>query len=673
MGEIVNETVKLILSLSVSGGLSALVLFALKPSMCNKLSKSFQYYIWLVVLLRFVLPFSFGINLMDLKINMPDAPQVTEETATPGNQNADPTIITPTVNDNTANINNTDRAEQQPPTLVSTDSTKPFDLMKTLMGNLQWIWITGVILSAAFQVLGFLRFIRNIHSVAYAVEMPDRGVKVYRSRLAPTPMLVGVIKPRIYLPEIAFTDEQLNNILLHERTHLRRGDVWLKWFATFVVSLHWFNPIVYFMRRELNRACELSCDEAVIRNLDGSARQSYGDTLISVVAKSRYPIGVMSTNMCEEKKKLEERLVAIMNYRKKTKIVVVITTVLAVAITMGVFSFGAGRIKKTPHSPSEIKLSNAEEQKNNTETDLHQRTTKGDELTFEDADAYKGKEAGSGDDSIRFLQEWNLQTKLQGNTITLTCAKDGDIYEARGAAQGMMNRLYLDGYSIFMGILGDSAEAGDTSQIEYARVRLDFTNYNSVETIVKNRNEIFVLIVEGLPQLDDIGVFDVNGNRVLNTNLNGVFDDHDKQDALTYGVLWVPILKDAAAIPTLHIERVGLPTVTYIEQAGVMDVDTADMEVSPIALAARPEPMMAVIPDAPLELQFSVQPKRVTLYGMQYPSWPEERFDVEPSEIELNEMSFRVPDKICWMGYIVEAEFENMTVRYKMMVSVFSN
>lgn len=354
MGETANEIVKLILSLSVSGGLFALALFALKPVMRNKLSKSFQYYIWFVVLLRFVLPFSFGINLMDFTIRTPNTQQMSEETVIPSNNSADPKL-NPVANNNSININNPNITVQQPSASVSSNSTKPFDIMKTLADNLLWIWLTGAVISAAFYVLGFLRFIRHIHDAAYTVEIPICGAKIYKSRFAPTPMLVGVIRPRIYLPDIEFTDEQLNNILLHELTHLRRRDVWLKWFATFVVSLHWFNPIVYFMGHEFSHACELSCDEAVIRNLDNTGKQSYGDTLISVVAESRYPIGAMSTTMCEEKKKLKERLVAIMNYRKKTKIAVLITAVLAVAITVSVFAFGPV-MKKASQAPPEIKI-----------------------------------------------------------------------------------------------------------------------------------------------------------------------------------------------------------------------------------------------------------------------------------------------------------------------------
>ena len=79
-----------------------------------------------------------------------------------------------------------------------------------------------------------------------------------------------------------------------------------------------------FIRREINRACELSCDEAVIKNLSAADKQAYGETLISMVAEHRYPIGVLSTTMCEEKKTLKERLVAIMGSGRRSVMVAVI-------------------------------------------------------------------------------------------------------------------------------------------------------------------------------------------------------------------------------------------------------------------------------------------------------------------------------------------------------------
>ena len=95
-----------------------------------------------------------------------------------------------------------------------------------------------------------------------------RTSRLFRSPIAETPMLIGLFRPAIILPERDYTDAQLYAVLQHELTHLRRKDVLVKWLSIFACAVHWFNPLVWLVRREIDRACELSCDEAVIRNLD---------------------------------------------------------------------------------------------------------------------------------------------------------------------------------------------------------------------------------------------------------------------------------------------------------------------------------------------------------------------------------------------------------------------
>lgn len=76
-------------------------------------------------------------------------------------------------------------------------------------------------------------------------------------------MLIGVVRPVIVLPR-EVEQERLGDILAHELTHARRHDLLYKWFAVAVTGLHWFNPLMMVVRRQLNRACELSCDAAVV-------------------------------------------------------------------------------------------------------------------------------------------------------------------------------------------------------------------------------------------------------------------------------------------------------------------------------------------------------------------------------------------------------------------------
>lgn len=99
---------------------------------------------------------------------------------------------------------------------------------------------------------------------------------------------------------------------------------------------------MYFIKKEISQACELACDESVIKNLSSAEKQAYGNTLISVIAEHKYPVGVLQATMCEEKKSLKERLVAIMNHNKKSGLIIIVSVILLGLIIFGALYLGAG-------------------------------------------------------------------------------------------------------------------------------------------------------------------------------------------------------------------------------------------------------------------------------------------------------------------------------------------
>jgi hypothetical protein len=171
-------------------------------------------------------------------------------------------------------------------------------------------------------------------------------VRVYKSATAVTPMLIGVFRTCVVLPLCEYTDEQLRNVMAHELTHYKRRDIWVKWFSVIAVSLHWFNPFAWLMRREIDRLCELSCDEAVISRYGTDEKQSYGDTLIAVVAERKLSKTVLSTTMVESKQALKERLGAIMKHMKRTKLTLIVSAVLIIAAVGTAVALGAGSSTK---------------------------------------------------------------------------------------------------------------------------------------------------------------------------------------------------------------------------------------------------------------------------------------------------------------------------------------
>ncbi|MHB8076623.1 M56 family metallopeptidase [Desulfosporosinus fructosivorans] len=317
----------------------------MKPLLKHKLSKSIQYFIWIVVLLRFIIPFSFEGSLMNDVFYSSKVPVgISSQGAVQpmvGNseQNANSSLV-PNARENvTTGVYNADPDHSR----YFKDSFNQYAV---------YLWLLGIIITLAVNLTGYARFLKHLrpgnkpatdeqNRILAALEKGRYKVSLVRNRFVTTPMLVGILKPSIIVPDSNFDEIQLKNILLHEISHLRRFDIGVKWLTMLATSIHWFNPLMQVIKKEVNHACELACDEAVIKNLNPAEKQAYGNTLITVVAEHKYPFGVLQATMCEEKKSLKERLIAIMNHQKKSKLIKVLSVVLLVAAIIGAIGLGA--------------------------------------------------------------------------------------------------------------------------------------------------------------------------------------------------------------------------------------------------------------------------------------------------------------------------------------------
>lgn len=345
-----NSTMTIIVSLTVSGSLLALALIALRLFLKNRVSKAFQYYIWLLVLLRLVLPVTFHGSVMDgLFARTAEAPAANGFVSTDDRGDAAGIIPSQTGGrDIQHGISDTPSMplQSETNTQVADPTRISFNLWAFVLEHQTVLWLLGAALHLGWFVVAYLRFARNIKKTCIQPHSADREVfetlrggarvRLTCNPYVDTPILIGFFSPCIVIPQPAFVPngrgEALQNILRHELAHCRRHDLLLKWFVVLVSSLHWFNPLMIWVRREISRACELSCDEAVIRRLTPAERQGYGDTLLLLAANRRLPAGIVVTTMCEEKRALKERLMGIMHYRKKTPWMIALSLVLSLLV-----------------------------------------------------------------------------------------------------------------------------------------------------------------------------------------------------------------------------------------------------------------------------------------------------------------------------------------------------
>ena len=106
-----------------------------------------------------------------------------------------------------------------------------------------------------------------------------------------------------------------------------------KWVVQITLCLHWFNPFVYLMCHEINRACELACDETIISTLEAKEQAAYGDTLLNAIGiGGSFHNSIASMTLYENKKMIKERLGTIMNYKKKSIWVMLGSLVLVIGL-----------------------------------------------------------------------------------------------------------------------------------------------------------------------------------------------------------------------------------------------------------------------------------------------------------------------------------------------------
>lgn len=356
-----NTVFKLFLSMSFSGAALILALLAGKRFWRDKISRQWQYYIWLVVILRLLLPFAPERNLMAT------ACQAVEQALSGTTLSVLPQPMTDTEDADvpvsvwTPGSVTVDNALQED---ENADNPAPDfkDAAHLSSGNENvgdYIWlvwlavVSGLLIRKITMYQSFVRYVKDgcspVNDIAMLERFSDaatqtgikKPVELCVNPLVSSPMLIGFFHPCIVLPGTEISEKDFHYIALHELTHHKRRDILYKWLVQVTVCLHWFNPMVYRMRREITRACEFSCDAAVLAKVGKDHAPEYGKTLLDAMAAVRtYRENFGAVTLSENKQLLKERLVAVMNVRKKSKTVVMLTGVMTLCLIFGAAFMG---------------------------------------------------------------------------------------------------------------------------------------------------------------------------------------------------------------------------------------------------------------------------------------------------------------------------------------------
>lgn len=319
----------LLLSLSLSGVLLAGGTALLARLLRRRISRTAAYYLWLPVLLRLLCPWGLSHTLMDRAFS--SAVGEREQVAV-----------------------SVSLVPEEGEGITGLPSDLPeVSLGETAAGAALYLWGAGFAAAAAWQGTGYLCFCRRLRTDLHGPEPEIARVyarisagahhppKLLQSAAVPAPMVVGLLRPRILLPERELSPEQWEGVLTHELVHWRRHDLWIKWLAVLVRAVHWFNPSAWWLVRRLERDCELSCDEETVRHWDRSRRTQYGELLLTLAAGGDPGAGAVALSMSSPKQLLKERLMCMMTQTRYGRPAALLAASACLAVVLSSAALGA--------------------------------------------------------------------------------------------------------------------------------------------------------------------------------------------------------------------------------------------------------------------------------------------------------------------------------------------
>lgn len=353
-----NMLFQTILSMSVSGALLIMGVLLINRFVRTKCSRRWQYYIWLLVIARLLLPFGPEASLMG-NVSPAMKQAVAESGVFSGLEKQEKETwkaIAPAQGEPAA----VDALQGESAAISSLQGRESDGLIQNrtvpAKSPIGLIWLAVALGILIRKIIMYRRFIKHVKAGAEPVSDCSllntlyeaqwqtgvgKAMEFFVNPRISSPMLIGVCRPCIILPDTDISGKDFCYIVTHELMHYKRRDILYKWLVQFVVCLHWFNPLVYVMSREISKACELSCDEAVLAKLGYEHAADYGKTLLDAMAAvGRYKEPLTTVSLSANKRILRERLGAIMSDNKKSGKIRMITAGLTVSMVLGAFFVG---------------------------------------------------------------------------------------------------------------------------------------------------------------------------------------------------------------------------------------------------------------------------------------------------------------------------------------------
>lgn len=365
-----------VFKLNVLAALLIVLVFGVSRFLSKKYSVWWRSWIWLAVSLVLLVPVQIPDYWNVIHIQIPQqvteerVPAVKEEVRVQGQEAAGETL--PTENSLAAS-ESTDLPEN------TSQFREQGIQMPSLYQMLAVVWLAAAALYGLYKLLGSYIVQRELKR--WSMPVPDKSLemnyqklcrkmkvshppKLWMNAKVTTPLLTGLLRPRIYLPSDRYTWKELELLLSHELSHYRHHDLWYKLILQLVCIVYWFNPLLHWMRREADQDLEFLCDERIMKDGAHEERMQYNYLLAQTAAQRRNFYG-LSTGFNGSLADLKKRMVNIMRAGKLKKGKFITFCFLAVFVFMNVMT---GCSEKEPEDTSAVSTGSVSQSESESDT-----------------------------------------------------------------------------------------------------------------------------------------------------------------------------------------------------------------------------------------------------------------------------------------------------------------
>ena len=297
-----------IVNMSISAGWLVLAVLALRLIL-KKAPKWVNVLLWGIVAVRLICPFSIESALSLIPSKETISPEImmdwTPEIST-GIESLDQ-VVNPVISTSFA---------PNPGT-----SANPLQILIPVAANL---WLLGVLILLIYTAISYLSL---RHKLRTAVILRDT---IFQCETVSSPFVLGILKPKIYLP-YSMDGNNLNHVVAHEQAHIKRKDHWWKPLGFLLLTVYWFNPLMWLAYILLCCDIELACDEKVIAELGNEQRADYTQALVTCSVNRRM---IAACPLAFGEVGVKDRVKSIMNYRKPTFWIIGVSVLVCVVVAV---------------------------------------------------------------------------------------------------------------------------------------------------------------------------------------------------------------------------------------------------------------------------------------------------------------------------------------------------